>query len=553
MNIKKLSIAAALLTGISLAGTGCKKYLDVNTNPNVAQNAGPEFLLPSAQIYLASSVGVDLQVNGSIWAQYWTQSPSASQYKIYEQYSPTASTYDRVWTLLYANCLADLDQMERKATVANQQMYVGIARLMKAYTFQVITDGWDAVPYSEALKGQDADGGIVSPHFDPQTRVYDSLIGMTKGALAILGTVPSGSTVTGDLIYGGVTGTQLTNWRKFGSTLLLKLGMRLSEKDPARAQATVAAAFATGYGFISGAADEAQIQFSTTAGNQNPLYSEEVGLSKTQNLVGSATSLDSLTKGNTAVPFDARTYFFFKPSGTSYVGIPQGAYTLPASTAVAIPSANVGADANNTASATAPVKFMTPYESLFLQAEAAARGWGAGNDATLFTQAVTASFNESNVGTAPYGSSVLPTTVTLRDSFPGVPKSAATTFALTPSYALYRYLNGDTLTGFLRNAPVTRTAATWGKYPTGGSTQDRIRYIITNKWFAMTGLQGFEAWTEWRRTGYPDWFRISANSLLPRTPGNFPHRLLYPDAEVQRNQNFPGQKQVTDRVYWDVH
>src|SRR5262245_50106694 len=98
-------IAALLLL---LTATGCRKYLDVNKDPNIAREVTPALLLPTGQVNIASALGVDFQVNGAIWAQHWTQSPAASQYKIYEQYLPNASEYDREWGLLYNGGLTDL-------------------------------------------------------------------------------------------------------------------------------------------------------------------------------------------------------------------------------------------------------------------------------------------------------------------------------------------------------------------------------------------------------------------------------------------------------------
>jgi hypothetical protein len=66
----------------------------------------------------------------------------------------------------------------------------------------------------------------------------------------------------------------------------------------------------------------------------------------------------------------------------------------------------------------------------------------------------------------------------------------------------------------------------------------------------MTGNQGFEAWTEWRRTGYPDFFTISRASTL--TDNRMPARLLYPSSEVTQNLNFPGIKLIYEPVWWDV-
>jgi hypothetical protein len=67
----------------------------------------------------------------------------------------------------------------------------------------------------------------------------------------------------------------------------------------------------------------------------------------------------------------------------------------------------------------------------------------------------------------------------------------------------------------------------------------------------MCGNQSVESWTEWRRTGYPDFFKVSVESEI--TPGAFPVRFPYPEGEQSNNLNFPGQKQITDKVWWDVN
>jgi len=64
----------------------------------------------------------------------------------------------------------------------------------------------------------------------------------------------------------------------------------------------------------------------------------------------------------------------------------------------------------------------------------------------------------------------------------------------------------------------------------------------------MTGLQGFEAWTEYRRTGYPTFLVVSKASLLGGAL--MPQRLLYPNSEAISNLNFPGLVPVTTPVWW---
>lgn len=65
----------------------------------------------------------------------------------------------------------------------------------------------------------------------------------------------------------------------------------------------------------------------------------------------------------------------------------------------------------------------------------------------------------------------------------------------------------------------------------------------------MNGTQGFEAWTEWRRTGYPNILVKSQASTL--STNDLPARLLYPETEITRNQKFGGVKLVSEKVWWD--
>ena len=496
---KSLLIMSAALAALLLGTTSCRKYLDVNTNPNVAQNVTPQLLLPSAQLAIGSAIGVDMDINGSIWVEHWTQSTAAGQYKYLEQYQPTANKYDRVWALFYSQALPDLKQMQKLATASNQPQYRAIGMILTAYTYQLITDAWGDVPYSQALKGQPEDGNILSPAYDRQSAIYDSLIAMVDGGIALINPADANGPSTDDLIYGG----NMTKWKKFAYTLRLKMFMRLSEVAPAKAQAgaaaTMAAAGASGFIDLS---SEGQINYYTTAGNQNPLYLETKFLG--QNPVASATCVDSM-KGNN----DPRLTVFYQPPTTTVTvinGQRQGISVLPAATAaaVAIP-ANITGAVTGAGGATAPVKLITSYESKLLQAEAAARGWSSasGSDSALFRAGIVSNFLAYGVDTS----------------------TAAVKTYLSTSY--------------------------WGgRYPVNGTTQQKVRHIITQKWFCMNGNQGFEAWTEWRRTGYPDFLVLSASPS--RQLDVLPTIFLYPDVEVSRNAAFPGQHVLTNKVYWDI-
>ena len=485
MNLKH--IGTALVLGATLAAApGCKKFLDVNDNPNSPKTATDNLILPSTQAGIAMAVGNNLQVFGNFYAQYWTQNPTSSQYKVVDQYVPNPSNFDRVWSILYNDVLQDLKQLEQ----SNNVSYRAIALIEKAYTYQLLTDAFGDVPLTEALQGT----GNLSPAYAPQQEVYDSIFAWTKRGVALAKTATGNYPTTDDLVFGGgASGMQ--NWIRFGNTFLLRAYLRLSERDAQKAQTGIQELYATNPQFLT---TDASVKYTNVGGNQNPIYAEGVGLSRVQNPVASSTAVNAYTANN-----DPRLAVFYQPNGSgNVIGIAQGSFATQPPVAPSTPGAITGArfaSGTGAIAGAAPVKLMSATESYFLQAEAAARGWGTGNAKTLFEQGIRASF---------------------------------TAVGLTTAQA----------DAYIAAAPDAQWPATLA---------DQIRAIITQKYYAMNGFQGFEAWTEWRRTGYPTFLVKSIASQL----GNnlLPVRLLYPETEITRNSNFPGVKLITDKVWWDVN
>jgi len=542
MSINRKFILVAAL-GAALSVSSCKKFLDINKNPNESATATVETLLPGAQLYVASTLGVDLQINGGIWGEHWTQSPNASQYKSLEQYAPQQDNFSTPWVNLY-KAGENFYQLGKLADSTKKKQYKVIALIMKAYTFQLITDAWGDVPYTEALKGLVADSNIVSPHYDSQRVVYNGILNDIDTALFYLN--PSDAVLPGkdDLIYGG----DMDKWRKFAYTLKLRIYMRMSEIDPVAAQAGVAALYADpNTVFITTDKETAKIGFGYSSASKSPLYAEATSttLAGTQNLAGSKTCIDEMNNNN-----DYRLYVFYTPtSGGSFVGIRQGNYNTPAiGGTYSLPSAYVAGDASDENSAKAPVHFLTASESLYLQAEAVARGWATGDDVSLFYAGLRASFDlyswayddmditwQDTTGLGSGSGYVLPSGATL-----------LLPVKLTSEFAYYSYIHGDTT---YLTTPAVAVPAPASVYNNTMTTTDKIKTIITQKWFGMCGNQAFEAWTEHRRTGYPDFLVVSATSVAGPT---LPKRFLYPTLESTRNANFPGMASLTTKMWWDI-
>jgi len=485
-NITYFFVSAILLIGIG----SCKKdFLDVNQNENSPETVDVKFALPSAQSYLGYTMGNQLSIVGGFWVQYWTQGPNANQYANLDQYVHNSAEADRPWEALYAGTLKDLQYIYETAKKdSTKKNYGAIARILQAYTYQVITDAWGDAPFSEALKG-DADN--VAPHFDNQEAIYDGLLEMVTEGQNMLDDAAVTPT-TDDLIYNG----DLFLWYEFANTLKLKLLLRQSEIRPSVAQAAISEMFANGEPFIA-EGEDAKLYYADAKFQQSPLYTTAVALNTTSNIYGSKTIIDYMSTLG-----DPRLDDFFDPNGAGFVtGLQQGEGKLLGGNQS---DASWSRPSEQIIGPTAATVLISAAESNFLQAEAIARGWGSGDDQAAYEAGVTASW----------------------DSWANSSAAAATDLA--------PYLASDSVA-----------------YPAGGTTADKLKVILTQKWIAMTGNQNFEAWTEWRRTGIPSFFQPSLTSVLGT--GVFPKRMVYPSSEVTSNTNFPGIKTVTVNVWWDAN
>ena len=254
-------ITAALGTAVL---TGCKKdFLDINENPNSPANVNITEVLPSAELAIGHVMGNNFQIFGGIWAQYWTQNPFSSQYKTIEQYAPSANDFDSPWRLCYSDALQDLNFVIKKGTEDGKMQHVACAKILQAYTYQILTDNFGDIPFSEALKGEE---GNTTPKYDSQKDVYDGIIGLINEGLAMIDLSASNAPSSEDLIFHG----DMSMWQKFGNTLKLRVYLRMAYVDPAKAQAGVASL--AGASFFA-AGEDARINYSSTPGNTNPLHS----------------------------------------------------------------------------------------------------------------------------------------------------------------------------------------------------------------------------------------------------------------------------------------
>lgn len=481
------NIKTLLLAGImgSVALVSCNKYLDINENPNNPEKSDPSLLLPTVEAALSQVVGNQFQTYGNMWSQYWTQNPSSSQYQTIDQYNMRGTNSDRAWLNLYRGALNNAEIIINTQGPTHAQ-YRATAYILKAYAFQLATDAFGDVPLSEALKA----GDNLNPAYEKQQVVYDSIFHyIDKGVseLKSLNTSIANNPGEQDMLFKG----DAQQWIAFANTLKLRAYLRISNVDPAKAEAGIKALYATNPSFVS---KDVSIAYTTTGGNENPMYNEMVALGRVQNVVASGTIINAFKANN-----DPRQFALFeKIEGQDTIAwIAQGGYRGMNRKLVSPPAAVVGANANIPSSALAPVKLISKAESYFLQAEAALKGWGAGTVQALYESGVRAGFEALGLSSE--------------------------------------------ATAYLTSAPDAQL---------GTGEEAQLKAIITQKYYSMCGFQGFEAWNEWRRTGYPTFFTVSKESIIGA--GLFPIRMVYPNSEATTNVKYPGTIGVSNPVWWDV-
>lgn len=505
MQLSKFIRYSVLVVGLSLYSTSCKDYLDVNVSPNAVQDAPIEQLLSSSTVSIGFFAGSDLHRYSSLLAQQFSgQGQGATtQTQEFDRYNIQGSDLNNVWTFAYATILSDLELIIQKAATENSPHYAGVAKVLKAYMYQLMVDAWGNVPYTEALKFT----SNTAPGFDNGEAVYEDLNRMLDQAILDMNATASvKSPGTNSTIYTGAYATSKARWIKLANTLKLRMFLHMSKKDRAGAVQDITTLINSGATFMDANTDNFQMSFINEARRQNPIHQFE--LDRANQFFPAHTLVDLMNQRS-----DPRRSRYFTPfpftrpfetatfTGAKTGDAPSFKYSRmhtylrgDTTNANAVTPQADGSIKNTdyTYNGTAAIRMLTFAEYNFMRAEAAV--YGAPGVAQDFFQAgIRASMTAVGVPTA------------LIDA--------------------YVAANGTL----------------------AGAEQDQVRRIIEEKYIANYGVI-MESWSDWRRTGYPA-LNFPVNALTSFTPRS----LFYPQSEIDLNPNAPAQKaDMSERVFWDV-
>ncbi len=256
----------ALLAVLVLFNNSCDKNLDeLNENETSLTVIDPVFQLNNA-IINTSFPGVTLFYELGIVQQVITPNSGVLTGANYNQ--DNRGNTQILWQTYYRNVIRNTkDIITRIKDVPDRSNLMNMARIIQAYAFMMLTDTYGDIPYKQGGVGYSDQ--VFFPVYDSQQEIYADILKELSEASAAL--IASGKIEAGDILYAG----NIDQWKKFGYSLLLRAGMRLTEVDPATAQQVVTAAVQGGV--ITSNADNAVMKHDAnyTQGIGNTLNSTE--------------------------------------------------------------------------------------------------------------------------------------------------------------------------------------------------------------------------------------------------------------------------------------
>jgi hypothetical protein len=535
-NIYKLTkITLVTLIGILLIpGCDTDELHDLNINPQAVPTIDLNFLFSAAELGIASN-GTSGDNRYTDWrTNIGMASTAIQQLATTGDISATGNFYrDNTETSTAPFEFTYNDQLKNIAEIMRQTDPGGYdagkktnmrnaARILKAFSFQRITDFYGSLPYFEANRGMGEVGVLNSgnffPKYDKQSVIYaDMLKELDEATAAMSASNPDEGFARADMIYKG----DIAKWKKWGYSLMLRLAMRISNVDLAKANTYVAKAVAGGV-FTSNA-DNVVIGMSIGPSewtNQNGIsrafYPGDGG-----NKSFLSKRLVDFLKGtdlNNVADDDPRLMIISGGIGTwtatawtptnvnplQQKGLPNGKDQgeLNAMEGTTVIQDNTYSRINfKMMQDDEPYMIMNYAEVKLLLAEAAERGIGGVTGAALH-------YNE--------GVKAAMQMYTIYDASLTVSDAAVATYLATYPYA----------------------------------SRPALEMIGEQMWVSKF-LNWWEAWQDWKRTGFP--VLVPHNYPGNVTGGTIPRRLMYPSTEVAGNKNFTegARNNYTDRMWWD--
>lgn len=501
---------------IILAFSSCTKRFDeINRNEakisEITDQEIPFLFAKALQVAGPHSYQTYQNLYSDLYAQYFANASSGFPT---DRYTIRLDWIDNNWRNQYTSFVPQLKTiMDYKGKDTPEY---ALASIWWVYGFHRLTDYFGPIPYFNV-------GQTESPiEYASQKDIYNDFFIKLDDAIKFIETTET-TTVFGshDLLYQG----DLSKWKKFANSLRLRLALRISDVDPQKAKFEAEKAVQSGV--MESSLDDAMLTKSLSGNDVNPL----ARISVWREFAMSSTMYSYLVGYN-----DPRLEHFFQkvPESNEYRslrnGQPNSALNLTENQAANL--SQIGSSwvkwsgASWKEQGTRKQDIMHAAESYFLRSEGALKGWNMGADAmTLYEQGIETSLNQWGIVDVQIIESYIQSNAVPVNVPDGNESEAVATIPV-------RFSNNQ---------------------------QEQKQQILTQKWLALYP-DGFEAWAEFRRTGFPALYPIIQNDQGGMSETEFIKRLPYPSLEYQTNQEslqrgiqlLEGADDINTKLWWDV-
>ena len=531
--MKNISKLLACLAVLALVTVSCSDIDQFNQNDrNITQeqlegdfqHVGSKYKPIFESIYQytpAWSYQLQQNLNADVYSGYMTNPRPFVAGANNTTYSLVSGWNDFIWTVPYSNVMNNVDAIT-ELTETDFPTLHAVALILKVEAMHRVTDVFGPIVYTNF--GDLANAGV----YDSQQGAYNAFFADLDIAVAnLMADIDSGKFTAFDASYGG----DYTSWVKLANSLRLRLAIRISKVDAAKAKAEGEKALSQSLGVMETNTDG----FFVESALDHPLSI----IDNSWGDIRMNASMESILSGYG----DSRANAFFlekNPLDTETVpvvpgelkGVRGGLPLLPAYAAELDQKADyINFAVLNDDIHTSTVQLMAAAEVYFLRAEAALRGWsGAGDAQVNYETGISLSFEQHGAsGAAAY---IADNTSTPADYVDPVTASNSATALSTITIA----------------------------WDGGATNEENFERIITQKWVAMFP-EGQEAWSEFRRTGYPKIFPVVSNQSGGTVDTDIQiRRIPFVDSELSTNPDgvagavslLGGPDNAGTRLWWDT-
>ncbi|QNK63473.1 SusD/RagB family nutrient-binding outer membrane lipoprotein [Pedobacter sp. PAMC26386] len=496
--MKTLYKTILVLTVISIMLQSCKKFDDINTNPNSPIKTTASLLATNLILNITTASAAKTFIMPVLTSKQlsWGESPEAPQYNNFGSASFSG-----------LSVLINVQKMIDAAAEGDKKAYTGLGLFIKAYKLYYLSLSVGDIPYAEALN---AETGNVKPKYDTQKQVMQQVLRDLETSAA---SFSGAGNFSGDPIFNGNTDT----WRRVVNSFRLKVLMSLSKKeaDPDLRIKENFAKILQSEPLLRSNSDNLQLVYSDKANQLYP-FNNTINKFVTYGMV-SSVMIDTLRKYG-----DYRLFYYAAPSPfklqsegkipadwDAYQGTdPSAEFT----SVVNLFNAKKYSQLNIRYSAYAagePLIRIGYAEQNYIIAEAIVRGWAGGSAKTYYEDGIRTAMN--------FVASATPDDAKYHSDR-----------KITSGYITDTYLKNDNVSF-------------------SSSPERQLKQIWIQKYLLYFMQHPYDAYYDYRRTGYPNLPVNPLTSTNPFDKNQIPVRYTYPSEEY--SYNLENLKVALDRQY----